>query len=214
MRAALAALALALAPATGFAGSTLTAVGTGGSEVLVGVRTATEPGAPPVTSIVAIDAASLATRALPLPDALEGREVVALLPAGKNGDSWLVVTQSKVEQGDEPQIHQLAPAKKKWTKLGSVACPAMVGLTLSSGKLSFRCEEGAELPQPRIVEKSIAIKPSVKKIELTFPQAASSRGGVDATLEGTAPDWDRVRIKRGTSDESLGVEKLLPTRSP
>ena len=201
-----AALALLLVPAHALAETALTAVATGPKQVVVGVRSA-EPGAEPVTSLVAIDAKTRAARSVPLPKELAGREVIALLPAGER---WLVVTQWTMEQGDAPQVHGWNPAKKSWKKLGTFDCTAVIGLRVEASSIVLRCEDVTDPAAPKVVEKKLAldkIRPAPGNFDL--PQSASKGAGVEASLEGTAPDWDRVRVKSADQDDVLGLDRLL-----
>lgn len=119
-----------------------------------------------------------AARSVSVPSELQGREVIALFPI-KEG--VLVVTQLRVEQGDEPRVNTYSLKTKKWNDLGKVACPTPEKISVEKSTLKTICDkEGVattlklELPKVSFDNTAKSERVVGKKSELNLGSSAQS----------------------------------------
>lgn len=146
---------------------------------------------------------------IPLPQEIENRDVIGLVPEKKK---LFVLTQDSASEKGSLMLHIFDSASSTWKKLGQLACPSFTKAKLTSTQMVFFCETNQIRKTRRGTSNAVVTKTlSYGKERLyrngtwRFPEFMLRYKRVNLLLEGNAPNWDRLRLKSET-----GVDRLFP----
>lgn len=154
---------------------------------------------------------------IPLPEEIRNRDVVGLIPEKQK---LFVLTHSSKTAKDGPMLHVFDKDHNKWKKVGSVTCPSFTKVKLSSRGMTFSCEAGSYKTRKgmktHMVNKTIAYGADrlFRNGVWRFPEFMWRYKGVLLTLEGPAPDWDKLRIKAAEGEKLLKASDLFQLPAP
>lgn len=139
---------------------------------------------------------------------IEGRDIVALFLQDKK---LLVLSQSTVEMGDQPQLHELELATNKWNLVGKSDCIAILGLELKKDQLVLDCEKSDEKGIAKSLKinilatgKSFAVEPYFK-----LPQKQISKSPLSASLITEKFNATKLKVSTGKRQKDIHVRDLF-----
>lgn len=154
---------------------------------------------------------------LPLPEEVQHREVIGLIP---DRQKLFVLTQGGEGKAIGPMLHLYDRAKNSWKKIGGIACPSFTKVKLSATQMTFFCE-GATIKTRRGPKTVTTPKPLHFKGERIyrsgtwrFPEFMLRYKSAMLLLEGPAPVWDRLRIKSEQGERLMKAEELFEIPVP
>lgn len=192
---ALAFLSLTLTQNLQAATKVLTSLSQSSGHVLAGVKVLLD-GHEPDTYLLKVSAETMKSQKVELPSELAHREVVFIQPTLK-GDV-LVVTQRKVEQGDNPLLHRYSMTSGKWEKVREVECASIAAISVAKGSLDFKClvttKDGDEEEKPvKVLVSDIESKDALPG---NFPQERAKADKFSAELVGERTEWHELKITK------------------
>jgi hypothetical protein len=154
---------------------------------------------------------------IPLPDEIVHRDVIGLIP---EKDKLFVLTANGGGAKDGPMLHVFDKERNTWKKVGKIECASFTKVTLSSHGMKFSCETGVRKtrkgPKSIMTPKTIAYGSDrlFRNGVWRFPEFMWRYKGVLLTLEGPAPDWDKLRIKAAEGERLLNADDLFQLPAP
>lgn len=141
-----------------------------------------------------------------LPKDQDGREIVALVPMGKN---LAVVSQLTAELGDNPIVLSFNPNSKKWSTLGSADCKAFDKIEKTKGQLNFHCETPTQTEEVKksIVSVSLGIIDS-QDLQISFPQDKAKSDKTQAELVGPSYAWKKLKVTLKGKSALIDIDKI------
>lgn len=146
---------------------------------------------------------------IPLPEDIQGRDVIGLVPEKKK---VFVLTLGTEKGISGPMLHVFDAQNGSWKKLGSLDCPSFTKVKLSSNNMVFFCEMSAPVAASRGRRKSsgvVAKTLSYGRERLyrngtwRFPEFMLRYKRVNLLLEGNAPTWNRLRLKSEEGEDRI-----------
>ncbi len=136
-----------------------------------------------------------------LPNDVDNREVVALIPAKAN--KLLVISQQTLEKGDSPQIHLFDPVKKSWKKIGQIDCFSFNKIQLGGDKLVLSCEVSDDKGETTFIDKEVSLKgiSTLTTGDLQMPLAKIETKEIKAQFNGLPYEWESLKLNYKTTEK-------------
>lgn len=184
-----------------FAESTFTTVASLDNKVVYAAVKETKPGMEMISHLVEIQADKLSSKKIALPGELDGREVIALLPAEKG--QLVVVTQITRGGGDQPQVHSYETSKAKWNKLGQVDCTSFARMKTTKDSVELACEETDPKGNVKLVSKKLPLKgvTLVETGDFSLPVTKIDKKSLKAELQGEEFEWNKVKVNQDKKEK-------------
>lgn len=181
--------------------SSFTTLSEGKKELFAGVKSQAK-GQEPETYLLAINKETLASKKVALPAALMHREVVAVFPA--EDDRVLVMTQRKIEQGDDPQFFSYNSKDGKWLKVADVACMTFTEIATFKNSLEVNCLKTNEAGEEVVDKKTVVIKTlNLIPTKVALPMIKTGQEKFSAQLQGDPFEWDKILVKKDNKEHVI-----------
>jgi hypothetical protein len=181
--------------------TSFTTLSEGKKELFAGVKSQAK-GQEPETYLLQINKDTLTSKKIMLPKELLHREVVAVFPS--EDEKMLVMTQRKVEQGDDPQFFSFNAKDGKWSKVGEVACMTYTQISTFKNSLEVDCLKTNDAGEEVVEKKTVVIKGLnliASKIDLPMIKAGQEK--FSAQLQGDPFEWDKILVKKDNKEHVI-----------
>ncbi len=152
---------------------------------------------------------------IPLPAEIFHREVIGLLTEKQK---LFVITNGNGEKDDGPMLHVYNRGNGLWSKVGKVACSTFTKVTLRPTQMVFSCEVGkSKRGKTHMERKTIHLKHEriYRGGVWRFPEFMLRYKGRTVLLEGSAPFWDKLRLRSDSEGQrTITAKELLQLPLP
>jgi hypothetical protein len=181
--------------------SSFTTLSEGKKDLFAGVKSQAKA-QEPETYLLQINKETLASKKVVLPKELLHREVVAVFPS--EDESVLVMTQRRVEQGDDPQFFSYNSKDSKWSKVGEVSCMTFTKITTFKNSIEVDCLKTNEAGEEVVEKKTVVIK-SLNLIanKIDLPMIKTGQDKFSAQLQGDPFEWDKILVKKDNKEHVI-----------
>ncbi len=155
-----------------------------------------------VTKIVEYKVNENSSKEIALPKEMVGKDVIGIIP---DTESLAVLTYT---QNDKvPLIHVLKRNSEVWHEKGKAPCLSFAKITLKKNRLVFHCERLTRRGRTHIDRKVFDL--GKDRIFLSgfvrIPDFLIRYKDLQVFLEGQAPHWDKMRIRRDDNDRFVSA---------
>ncbi len=162
-----------------------TALGNGENSIYVSLKSRTDNHAP-MSSLFEITDKS--KKEIKLSEEIKEREIVGIFLSKKR---LFIISQMTTEQGDNPIVYE--NVKNKWNKIVEIDCKNFSKIEILKNDLSVFCEHETENKISNET-KMVSIKNMNIEKKITIPQLEINDNKINAKLEGSPFEWDKVKI--------------------
>ena len=132
-----------------------------------------------------------------LPEGLNKSDVVGIIP---DADNIAILTYKPEDK--TPRVHVLKRSTNTWKEKGKAPCLSFAKITLMKSRLVFHCESLNRRGKTRITRKNLEL--GKDRIDLRgfvrVPDFLIRYKGLQVFLEGMAPYWEKMRIRKDEVD--------------
>lgn len=144
-----------------------------------------------------------------LPEEIRARTVIGVIP---DREKLFVLSQSADHNDKTTRLDLYNQAAKNWKKIGAVDCIAFTKVRISVDRLVFACEWKMHRGRLRVRNKELRLgKERLYRTGIMrFPEFLLRYKSLAFILEGSAPSWDKLRIKNeGEADRVIPAGELF-----
>jgi hypothetical protein len=168
-------------------------------------------GEPEVSEVVSFPFQAGERTNIPLPATIANRDVIGLLTEKEK--LFVLTAPVSNAEDDGPLLYVYNRDLGKWNKVGGIECPTFTKVTMKSTQMIFSCEVGkSRKGKTHIIRKTISLRknPIFRRGVWRFPEFLLRYKGRTVLLEGSAPNWDRIRLRSPDNVErSIAADDLL-----